>query len=164
NPVAPRTIRSFGSVPAQVLFSPPLSLPDGPRTLAVILSQNFVTLLDLEHPTRPEITVPLTLPDDHRTLQPVQVIFETKDPAVYVRAAGANDIYALRLLPVAPAERAPGGNDFTPALSQLAAGTAPADMALFDSADGPRLLVVSPGSSDAFVIDARTSRSTRIAL
>jgi hypothetical protein len=163
-PAVPRTIRSFGSVPDQVVFSPPLDLPDGARNLAVILSQSFVTLLDLDHPTRPEITVPLTLPDDHRALRPVQVLFERKDPAIYVRADGANDIYSLRLLPLAAAERAPGGNDFTPALSQLAAGTAPADMALFDSAEGPRLLVVSAGSSDAFVIDARTSRSTRIAL
>ena len=163
-PVVPRTIRSFGSVPAQVVFSPSLNLPDGARTLAVILSQGFVTILDLDHPTRSEITVPLTLPDDHRSLEPVQVLFETKDPAIYVRVKGANDIYALRLLPVAPAERAPDGNDFTPGLSQLAAGTGPADMALFDGTDGPRLLVVSPGSSDAFVIDARTSRSTRIAL
>ena len=162
--VVSRTIRSFGSVPSQVVFSPVLNLPDGPRTLAVILSPGYVTLLDLEHPTRPEITVPLTLPDDRRSLQPVQVLFESKDPAVHVRVTGANDIYSLRLLPVAPAERPPEGNDFTPALSQLAAGTSPTDMALFDTADGPRLLVVSPGSSDAFVIDARTSRSTRIAL
>jgi hypothetical protein len=94
----------------------------------------------------------------------VQVLFDTKDPAVYVRASGANDIYSLRLLPVAVAERAPNGNDFTPALSQLAAGTGPADMALFDTPAGPRLLVTSPGSRDAFVIDARTSRSTRIPL
>jgi hypothetical protein len=164
NPVVPRTIRSFGSVPAGVAFSPPMNLPDGPRNLAVILSQSFVTLLDLDHPTRSEITVPLTLPDDHRALQPVQVLFEPNDPAIYVRADGANDIYALRLLPVDASERAPDGNDFTPALSQLGAGSGPADMALYDSADGPRLLVVSTGSSDAFVIDARTSRSTRIAL
>jgi hypothetical protein len=165
SPVAvPRTIRSFGSVPDRVLFSPSLALPDGPRTLAVLLSQNFVTLVDLDNPTRPEITVPLTLPNDTRTLRPVQVLFETKDPVVYVRVQGANDIYALRLLPVAAAERAPNGNDFTPALGLLAAGTGPADMALYDTADGPRLLVTSPGSRDAFVIDARTSRSTRIAL
>jgi hypothetical protein len=94
----------------------------------------------------------------------VQVLFETKDPAVYVRVQGANDIYALRLLPVAPAERAPNGNDFSPALGLLAAGSGPADMALYETADGPRLLVVSPSSRDAFVIDARSSRSTRIEL
>jgi hypothetical protein len=164
-PVAvPRTIRSFGSVPSQVVFSPSLALPDGPRTLAVILSDGFVTLLDLEHPTRPEITVPLTLSGDTRTLKPVQVLFDAADPAVYVRAQGANDIYALRLLPVAPTERQADGNDFTPALSQLAAGTAPSDMALYHAADGPRLLVTAPVSRDAFVIDARTSRSTRIPL
>jgi hypothetical protein len=162
-PVA-RTIRSFGGVPRQVVFSPPLALPEGPRTLAVFLSDNYVTLLDLDHPTRSEITVPLTLPDDHRTLVPLQVLFEAADPAVYVRVDRSNDIYALRLLPVPPAERADGGNDFTPALSQLAAGNAPADMALYTAADGPRLLVVSPASRDAFVIDARSSRSTRIPL
>jgi hypothetical protein len=160
----PLTLRSYGSVPQRVIFSPTMNLPDGPRTLAVILSDNFVTIVDLDHPTRTEITVPLTLPDDHRTLRPVQVLFETKDPAIYVRATGANDIYALRLLPVAAGERTDNGNDFTPALSQLAAGNAPADMALYDTADGPRLLVVSSGSSDAFTIDARSSRSTRIAL
>jgi len=160
----PRTIRSFGSVPARVVFSPSLALPDGPRTLAVILSENFVTLVDLNNPTRPEITVPLTLPNDNRTLRPLQVLFETKDPVVYVRVQGANDIYALRLLAVPPAERAPNGNDFTPALGLLAAGTAPADMALYETTDGPRLLVVSPGSRDAFVIDARSSRSTRVPL
>jgi hypothetical protein len=160
----PRTIRSFGSVPAGVVFSPPMTLPDGPRTLAVVLSDNFVTILDLDNPNRPEITVPLTLPTDSRVLKPVQILFETRDPAIYVRAAGANDVYALRLLPLAAADRVPGGNDFTPALSQLAAGTGPSDMALFESAAGTRLLVVAPGSRDAFVIDARTSRSTRIPL
>lgn len=160
----PRTIRSFGSVPGGVVFSPTLMLPDGPRVLAVILSDNFITLLDLTNPTRPEITVSLTLTGDARVLKPVQVLFETRDPTVYVRVAGANDIYALRLLPVAPAERAPGGNDFTAGVGLVAAGTGPADMALFDTMAGTRLLVASPGSRDAFVIDARTSRSTRIPL
>jgi hypothetical protein len=159
-----RALRSYGSVPRRVVFSPKLPLPDGDRTLAVVLSDSFVTLVDLDHPTRPEITVPLTLPEDHRTITPAQVLFGVKDPAIYVRTVGANDIYTLRLLPIDPAERAAGGNDFTPPLSQLAAGIAPADMALYDTADGPRLLVVSPGSHDAFVIDARTSRATRIVL
>jgi hypothetical protein len=163
--VTPRTLRSYGTVPSAVVFSPPLALPDGPRTLAVIFADNFVTLLDVEHPTRPEITVGLTLPpDDRRTLHPTQVVFDRDDPALYLRADGANDVYALRLLPVPPAERGADGNDFRPALSLLAAGMNPADMALYDGPEGRRLLVVSPGSSDAWVIDAHTSRSTRVPL
>jgi hypothetical protein len=160
-----RTLRSYGTVPAAVTFSPPMKLAGGPRTLAVIFAENFVTRLDVEHPTRPEITIGLTLPpDDRRTLRPAQVVFDPDDPALYLRATGANDIYALRLVAVPDAERTADGNDFRPALSLLAAGTGPADMALYDSSDGRRLLVVSPGSTDASVIDAHTSRSTRIPL
>jgi hypothetical protein len=162
----PRTLRSYGTVPGAVVFSPPLqNLPDGPRSLAVIFADNFVTLLDLDHASRPEITVGLTLPpDDRRTLRPAQVVFDADDPALYLRADGSNDVYALRLVEVPAAERTPDGNDFRPALSLLAAGTGPADMALYDTADGRRLLVASPGSSDVYVVDAHTSRSTRIPL
>jgi hypothetical protein len=164
-PVAvPRTLRSFGSVPSAVVFSPPLPLPDGMRTLAVFLADNFITIVDLDNPRRSEITVALTLPDDRRTLRPVQVVFQTEEPTIYVRADGSSDIYSLRLLPVPAAERADNGNDFRPALSQLAGGTNPADMALFRGSDGPRLLVVSPGSGDASLIDARTGRSTQVPL
>ncbi len=155
-----KTLRSFGSVPLGVVFSPRLTLPEGDRTLAVVLSENYVTLVDLDNPERPETTVQLTLPDDKRTLIPQQVLFDTKTSTVFVRAAGANDVYALTLAAVPVAERS--GNDFRPALSLLAVGSSPSDMALYEAADGPRLVVVSPGSQDVFVVDARSSRTTRI--
>ncbi len=162
--VTPRTIRSFGGVPTAVVFSPQLMLPEGPRTLAVLLSDNYVTILDLDNPSSSEITVPLlVLAEDRRMLRPVQVLFQSKDPTIFVRVEGSDDIYAMRLLAVPAAERAPGSADFRPALSLLAAGSRPADMAGFDAGDGPRLLVVS-GSGDAFVIDAPTSRTTRLPL
>ena len=159
-----RNIRSFSTVPAGVVFSPPIALPDGPRILAVVLADNYVTILDLDNPRRTEISVPLTLPDDRRTVKPAQVLFDAEDPTIYVRAQGSDDIYAMRLLPVPAAERTEGGNDFTVGLGQLAAGSQPADMALIASGTERRLLVVSPGSRDASVIDARTSRTTRIPL
>jgi hypothetical protein len=160
--VTPRTLRSFGTVPKGVVFSPPLPSEDGPLRLAVVLSDNNLTLVDLERADRAEITIPLTLPDDRRLVQPQQVIFDDRDPTIYVRAAQANDIYAIRLVPVPASERM--GHPFRPSLSQLAAGTAPSDMALFDAPDGRRLLVTSAGSPEAFVIDVRTSRSTRLPL
>src|SRR5262249_47964601 len=61
-----------------------------------------------------------------------------------------------------PADGSP--NDYRPVLSLLAAGSGPADMALFDTSDGTRLLVVAPGSRDAFVVDARSARTTRLPL
>jgi hypothetical protein len=165
-----RTLRSFGGVPLAVAFSPPLTLPGEGRTLrlGVILSDGYVTLFDLEHGERVEITVPLAPPEDKRMLRPAQVLFDQKDPAqdptVFVRADGSNDIFALRLGAVPAAERTDRGNDFRPVLSLLAAGVRPSDMALFDGDGGSRLLVVSPGSSEALVLDARTSRSTSIRL
>jgi hypothetical protein len=170
-PAVPRTLRSFGSVPLEVIFSPELTLPfEAGRKLhlAAVLSDGYVTLFDLERGDRVEITIPLTLPDDRRMVRPVQVLFDqqdpTQEPTLFVRAQGANDIYALRLTFSPPAERSEGGNDFRPVLSQLGAGTRPADMALFDTPDGTRLLVVSDGSAEAFVVDARTSRATAIKL
>jgi hypothetical protein len=166
--VTPRTIRSFGASPLGVVFSPELRLPEGPRRLAVILSVGYVTLVDLVNPRRAEITVPLALPEDRRVLTPVQVVFETTDaePTIFVRSNGSNDITALRLVPAT--ERPDNGNDWKPVLSQLAAGQAPADMAVFSAGpgpgEGPRLLVVSPQSSDVHVIDVRTSRATQIPL
>jgi len=161
NPV-PRTVRSFGGFPNAIVFSPSLPLPEGPRTLAVVLSDQYVTLLDLDHLDRSEITVPLTLPEDAHAVLPEQVVFDTSDPTVYVRARASDDVFALRLGAVPPGERI--SNDFRPQLSQLAAGRGPADMALFDAPDGRRLLVTSPGSLDARVIDVRSSRVTTIPL
>jgi hypothetical protein len=166
-----RTLRSFGSVPLAVTFSPALTLPaEGrPLRLGVALSDGYVTLFDLEHGERTEITVSLTLPDDHRMLRPAQVLFEqldpTRDPTVFVRADGSNDLFALSLAPVPPAERTPQGNDFRPVLSLLGVGAPAADMQVFAGPDGSaRLLVLAPGRQQALIIDPATSRTTPLAL
>lgn len=159
---ARRTVRSFGGVPSAVFFSPPMALPEGPRTIAVILSDRYVTLLDVDHPERPEITVPLALPEDSRSVLPVQVLFDPDDPTVYVRASASDDIFALRLQEVPSAERM--GNDFRPSLTQLAVGSRPNDMALFDAGDGKRLIVPSRASSNVAIVDARSSSVTTIPL
>jgi len=161
NPVR-RTVRSFGGVPSAVFFSPSMALAEGPRTLAVILSDAYVTLLDVDNADRPEITVPLALPEDPRAVLPVQVLFDADDPTVYVRAVASDDIFALRLQEVPAAERA--GNDFRPSLSQLAVGSRPNDMALFDAGDGQRLIVPSRASRNVSIVDARSSSVTTIPL
>jgi hypothetical protein len=174
---ASRSLRSFGSVPQAVVFSPPLPLrADGMQAarmlrLAVVLSDNTLTLLDLEN-DRTEITISLIRADETRTVKPVQVLFDASDPAqdptIFVRSDGSNDIVALRLLP-APPPRAERANDFRPVLSLLGASAAPTDMALFANAGvagdtGARLLVLSPSTSEASVIDPRTSRVTTFKL
>lgn len=165
---APRTLRSFGSVPLGVTFSPPLTLPGGRvLRLGVALSQGYVTLFDLEASDRAEVTVQLTLQDDRRVLRPAAVLFDqrdaTKEPTIFVRADGSNDIYALRLSPVAIGPEQ--SNDWRPVLSLLSAAAAPADMEVFAGPDGgTRLLVVTPGNGEALIVDPATSRTTSLKL
>jgi hypothetical protein len=169
-----RTLRSFGGVPQAVLFSPPLPLR-GPSAralrLAVVLSDNYVTLLDLEN-DRTEITVSLTRADERRTLRPLQALFDdgdamattsASDPTIFLRVEGSNDIVALRLVP-SPEPRAERANDFRPVLSLLGSGGRPSDIALYDTPDGVRLLLLAPDTSEAAVIDPVTSRVTSFRL
>jgi hypothetical protein len=164
-----RSLRAFGGVPQGVVFSPPLQLRgDAPRTLrlAVVLSDNYLTLLDLEN-DRIEISVALTRTDERRTLRPVQVLFQpgdaATDPTLFVRATGSADIVTLRLTP-APRPLADRANDFRPVLTLLGSGAVPTDMALIESAGAPRLFTVAGASGDAAVIDPVTSRATTFKL
>ncbi len=157
-----RTVRSFGGVPNAVVFSPPMMVNARRRTLAAVLSDAYVTLIDIDNPDRAEITVRLTLPEDPRAIRPTQVLFDTEEATLYVRAEASNDIYVLRLAPATP--DGPTANDFRPSINQLAAGRSPSDMALIGETGARRLLVVSPGSRDARVIDARANTTLTIPL
>lgn len=178
-----RAIRSMADRPRQVLFSPPLALPEGQRSLVVIGSRNYVTLFDPLQPMRAEITVPLTLADDRRTLEVAQALFDpgaaadpvamraALDPMVYLRVTGSSDIFALRLTEVPAAERTPSRNDFLPSLSQLAAARQPSAMALYPVLDeaGQRAsvhdrLLVTGADNELVLIDADSSRSQSIPL
>lgn len=158
----PRTVRSFGGVPNSVVFSPGIEIGGVSRRFAVVLSDAYVTLLDLDHPARPEVTVRLTLPEDPRAIRPEQVLFDVAEATIYLRAAASNDVYVLKLNAVSATDAAQ--NDYRPTINQLAAGRSPADLALIGEAGMRRLLVVSPGSRDARVIDARANTVTTVPL
>lgn len=158
----PRTVRSFGGVPNSVVFSPGIEIGGVSRRFAVVLSDAYVTLLDLDHPARPEVTVRLTLPEDPRAIRPEQVLFDAAEATIYLRAAASNDVYVLKLNAVSATDAAQ--NDYRPTINQLAAGRSPADLALVGEAGMRRLLVVSPGSRDARVIDARANTVTTVPL
>lgn len=165
-----RTLRSFGAVPRAVLFAPPLTLQTTPpRTLqlAVVLSDSYVTLFDLEHQERTEITVSLAAADAPQTVTPLQLAFDTtdpkQDPTVFIRSDGSTDVVALRLSPTA-LPLADKANDFHPVLSLLGTGDQPSDMALYPDTDGPRLLLLLPKRQQLAVLDPRTSRATTVAL
>lgn len=74
---------------------------------------------------------------------------------MFVRAAGLDDIFVIALLESSP--EGEGGNDYHPALSQLAAGRGPADIDFYDEDGARKVLAVNAQSRDVSVIDAATS-------
>jgi hypothetical protein len=161
-----RTLRSFGDSPDSVVFSPEMMIAGEARRLAVVLSNTNVTLVDLDHLDRRETTVQLASDDDIDGVTPQQVLFNPGAPELYVRGQGSSDVFVFNLSPRAGDSEPDDGeprNDFRPFIDQLGVGGSPRDMALYDSGDGARLLVLSDGPL-ASVVEASTSQVTSVAL
>lgn len=158
-----KSVRSFGDVPRGVTFSPSTMASIGPdgrlgeqRTLAVVFATGYVTLLDVNHPERREVTVRLTLPGSSASLNPSsRMVFAPSAGAIYLRATGSNDVYVLTL--TTRETSSADENDFVVSINTLAAGSAPADVALFQDGDRQLVLVANVGSDDVTVIDALTA-------
>lgn len=161
NPIV-RTVRSFGSSPLAALLSPPMALGAGQQTraVAVLLSRGYVTLLDLQNPTRREITVRLTVSETTEVV-PEQTLFAASEGVIYVRASGAADIYGLALSPTAAS--GDDANDFSVRINQPSAGQTVRDALLYQEGTASRLLTVTT-SGDLAVIDAGSSEAVLVPL
>ena len=157
-PLASRPIRSLGSVPSSVTFSPRSTLFGHLRTLAAVLAPNYVTLLDLDNANHSEITIPLVA-DGTQTVTPDQVLFDMARTSIYVRAEGSNDIFQISLAQTTPAAT---GNDFRVSLSLIGSGSAPSDMVMFGTGDSARLLVTAPYARQIVILDPTTGNATSI--
>jgi hypothetical protein len=157
-----RTIRSFGSAPHGVAFSPEVAIPPKGGTkhsLAVIMADNYLTFVDMKNLDRIEITVPLAKPDANVTVKPEEVLFSATTATVFVRATGSSDVYALSLNAKTPNGK--GENDYLPTINQPSAGKTVRDMVLF--ADGGNdLILTANASQDLALIDAATSQFSLI--
>ncbi len=162
NPVR-RTLRSFGGIPNRVIFAPPTVIAGSQRRLAIVLSDAYITVLDLTQPDHADTTVRLTLPEDARAIAPEQVLFDFEGDrrTIYLRASLSNDVYVVRLAEEAAVM---GSNDFRVTINQLAAGRSPSDLALFGEGASRRLLVVSSGSREVRVVDTTSNAITTLAL
>jgi hypothetical protein len=174
--VTAKTIRSMGGVPTNVLFSPPFlyGTPPTSHVLAVILSQNYVTIQDLTFPSNTEISVPLCATTTGCNLLPAQVVFDPLYRNIYVRVSGAKDIYQITLtdltqnLQPGQSPPTPPENVFSASLSMLAVGATPADMALYtilnteDRQPASRLAVASSESRSLVIIDPKTSQAIAV--
>lgn len=152
-----RTLRSFGSAPSQIVFSPAMQVGDSTLHLAVVLFETVVLLIDLDHLDRPEYTVELAT-SGAREVDLAEVVFDADRGRLYLRGNSSSDVYVLTLSPSSSTD-----NDFVPSLNQLGIGSVPIDLALYESGGEARLLAVT-NNGQAVVVDTDTSSVTAIEL
>lgn len=161
-----RSLTSFGDSPTGIVYSPRMAIVAEERRLAITFSASTVTLIDLGHLDRRETSVQLS--GEAGAVLPSQVVFSADEPVLYVRGDSSNDVFVFRLEERPQDEEDVAGtseprNDFRPSINQLVVGTAPADIALYEAADGgERLLVLAAGSQELAIVEAASSRVTSV--
>jgi hypothetical protein len=185
NPVL-RTIQSVGGTPQQLLFTPTLMLPKGPRRLLLIETTVDLTMLDLNHafdqPTPPpEITVQLTSGANADQVTPAGIAMDGRDPndpndaRLALWAANNTNVFSI-LFGAAPPNTASGtgpANDFAPSINLTDVGGVPSALAFVKTGSGGaaagtkpllRVAALVPSRSNAVLLDPDTSVTTPISL
>jgi hypothetical protein len=157
-----KSIRSLGGVPSGIVFSPSFGFTAGARALAVVLSQNYVTIVDLDHPDRTEISVPMCSQTSGCSYIPAQVVFDPTNLNIFVRASDATDVFQITLTDLGSAAPAAPENDFRASLSMLTVGSSAADMAVYGAGPTARLAVATPSAKNLLVIDPKTTSTTTV--
>lgn len=161
------TLMSFGGRPQRFTFTDRLSAPVG-APLLVVESDQDVSLLRLDDPTRPEITVPLTNGSDTHLLSPAGVAVYAGDsqtaPLVGIRLANDDDVVALQFVANADAAGNPIGNGFLPTVNLTNVGGVASDIAFVHTDSGLRLAALVPARSKATLVDPVTSLTTDVAM
>ncbi|MBH23152.1 MAG: hypothetical protein CMH57_01575 [Myxococcales bacterium] len=169
------TLRSFGSRPLDVVFAPSFLIRGEERRVALILSENYVTLLELNgfdprEPGRNETAIRFVQNDSDLRLVPLQVTWTEDDPNrdddmfAFVLVQGSDDIISLNLLP-GDEQDLLGRPRIRPSLNQLTGGRQPRSMALFTNSQGQiKLLTANRSSVDLSVIDVATSDVVQVPL
>lgn len=159
------TVRSFEQVPSRVVFAPPVQIAAEEIHFAAVLSADYVTLFDLDHADRTELSIPLTLDPTLDHVDPNEVVFHQPDPGVdpvlYVAASGAQDVFAFTLRGIE--ETTQGGHHFVVAPNLYAVGAMPSDLEPVALEDGDALLVTT-GAPQLWIIDTRSSQATTVHL
>jgi hypothetical protein len=126
------------------------------RSLAVFYAEGMVNLLDLQDRSIKAISIKLVADDDPREVIPKQVTArpgdELRDPMLFIRASGSQDIYAISLVP-----RPDGTPGFWASLNQYDGGPRPSDLQLIEDGETPLLLVANSNGSEANVINIDTA-------
>jgi hypothetical protein len=161
----PRTLPSnIGGSPNRLTFTPTLHLPGGDRRLLAVETDRDVVLLDLEHPERPEVSLPVKDPHtDSRavvpagiTIDPGQAGSHARFPSIAIRTTVDDNVIIYTL---GPSDRSPPDNDFVATTNAAVVGGIPSDFAFVNTNQGTRLAVTVPTTRSGFLIKVDDSQT-----
>jgi hypothetical protein len=165
-PIVKRSIRSYGGRPLRTTFTDRLVFDDAEHRLLLIETEYDVTIVDLDLPESPEIT--LRLPDETgiSSTSPAQVVFHDGDPAtktdarLAVRLQNSSDIVIAQL----DAPDAEASVPFSVVLTIADAGATPSAIDFVQTDDGLQLAALVPARSEAVLVSPATSVVQHVAL
>jgi hypothetical protein len=154
------SVQLGGRAIEDVRFVPSLEVDGQERRLVAFLARGLVKLVDLLEPQAGTVSVKLAPENDTSSILAQQILARPgdaeRDPMLFVRASGTNDIYAVSLIP-----REDGQPGLWATLNMFDGGS-PRDMALVE--DGGRPLLVVASQNKAVVIDVDTADSFSLTL
>ena len=158
------TLHSFGGHPERLIFAPPLNLPAGLTHLLVVQSDQDLSLLSLDDPTKPDITVRLADASAVTRPHPAEVVFDDGDPGktddarIGVRFDAQTSVMTLELAP------STGAQGFSPTINLADVGGVPSALAFVVNDGKLKLSALVPGLSEAVLVDPATSATSQVML
>lgn len=160
----PKTIRSFGGVPLELIFTDPLTVPTGDaKRFLVVRTDRDITLLDLSDLERTEVTVQLPQTEEGKSSSPAQVVFDDGDPEdptdarLAVRLQGLPDVVLLDLGPSSSPDK-----DFAITPNIVDAGGVPSAIDFVRTDGGLRLAALVPSRRVATLVDPETTATETV--
>lgn len=160
-----KTIRSFGAAPDRFRFTEPLDVPGGRRRFLIVETRQDVTLVDLEDPGRPEITIGLPQTPSGASGRSLGIAVhpgveaEPEDARLAIRLQNDPNVV---LVTFTAAE--PGAGDFRVTPNLVDVGGPPAELDFVSTDGGLRLAALVPGRREAALVEPATTRVERVSL
>jgi hypothetical protein len=157
-------LHSFGGHPEKLIFSPELNLPGGVTHLLVAQSNQDLSLLSLDDPSKPDITVRLADATAVTRPHPAEIVFDDGEPAksddarIGVRFENQASVMTLQLGP------SNGPNGFTPTINVADVGGVPTAISFVRTDGGLRLSALVPARAAAVLVDPATTITTQVGL
>lgn len=155
------TLLGLGGAPSSARITPEVEILGERRRLAVLFSSSYVSIFDLAHPERSEITVPFGEVESAEPASPQQIEFDESRSALFVRTSNGNDVYMVVFAEDVDDQ---SEHDFVLAPpNPLSVGGRASDIILYKETDGQtRLLAVLPTSLS--IVEPNSARLTQVNL